>query len=568
MAIKVLAPQVVAKIAAGEVVERPASVVKELVENSFDAGSSQISVEVAGGGVDLIRVADDGCGIATSELGLAFERHATSKIDSFEDMMTTSSLGFRGEALPSIAAVAEVEVSSCATGEPMGANLLLKEGAVAARRSQGRPYGTTVTVRHLFGNLPARLKFLKTRATENGHIAGVVSHYALAFPEVRFSLSIDGRDSLATPGSGHLADSVAAVYGLEVAGEMLALGSRQGWQTGATGAEPQISGLAASPRIGRSDRSHISFFVNRRWVNSRLLAWAVEEAYHGLLMTGRHPLAVVNISLPPDEVDVNIHPTKSEVKFRSERGVFTAVQRAVRQALVQQAPVPGIEELTVAYQETAKRGPSGRQGSLSMASPGQAVLQTPAASLPMLRVLGQFLCSYIVAEGPDGLYLVDQHAAHERVLFEQVRQQQAQQKPEVQGLLEPVTLEVTPKQDETLREHWEEPSAFGFSVEPFGSRTYLVRAVPALLNQKDWSGALVAVLGKITGGDKQDFAETIAATIACHGAVRFGQNLGHDEMRELLRQLEKAALPNTCPHGRPTLMCVTREKLEKEFGRA
>ena len=318
MPIKILDKESVSKIAAGEVVERPASVVKELVENSLDAGSSQISVEVTGSGVSLIRVTDNGCGMPPSELELAFERHATSKIASFEDLATTSSLGFRGEALPSITAVAQVDISSCAVSESIGGYLALEDGTVITRRSQGRSQGTTVTVRSLFRNLPARLKFLKSQATENSHIANVVSQYALAFPEVKFSLSIDGRASLRTPGSGHLIDSVIAVYGLEVARNMLEVSSDQGWQGGADSSLPQVTGMVGSPAVSRSSRSYLSFFVNRRWTSNRMLAWAVEEAYHGLLMRGKHPLAIINISLPSEEVDINIHPTKTEVKFRNE----------------------------------------------------------------------------------------------------------------------------------------------------------------------------------------------------------------------------------------------------------
>ncbi len=565
MPIKILDKESVSKIAAGEVVERPASVVKELVENSLDAGSSQISVAVTGGGVSLIRVTDNGCGMPPSELELAFERHATSKIASFEDLATTSSLGFRGEALPSITAVAQVDISSCAVGESIGGYLALEDGTVITRRSQGRPQGTTVTVRSLFRNLPARLKFLKSQATENSHIANVVSQYALAFPEVKFSLSIDGRASLRTPGSGHLIDSVIAVYGLEVARNMLEVSSDQGWQGGADSSLPQITGMVGSPAVSRSSRSYLSFFVNRRWTSSRMLAWAVEEAYHGLLMRGKHPLAIINISLPSEEVDVNIHPTKTEVKFRNEQKAFSAVQRAVRQALVKLAPVPKIEEVAATPHKPSQQQLLFRQGSSSLRSLLPLASQTPAASLPMLRVLGQLLGSYIIAEGPDGLYLIDQHAAHERILFDQIRQQKAQQEIEVQGLLEPATFEVSPQQEEVLKSRYKDLAEFGFSIEPFGERTFLVRAVPALLSQGDWAGMVRGLLD--SGGDKGDWQEKVAIFMACHGAVKAGQVLTDDEMRELVRQLERVAVPHTCPHGRPTMIHLSLGQLRKEFGR-
>ena len=571
MSIKVLDPKIVSRIAAGEVVERPASVVKELVENSLDAGSSQISIEVRGGGVSLIRVMDNGVGIPAEEVELAFDRYATSKIEGIEDLESISSLGFRGEALPSIAAVAQVDIVTCAPGNSSGTYLSLKEGKAANRGSQGRSQGTTVTVRNLLRNVPARLKFLKSPTTENSHIANVVSQYALAFPEVKFALSIDGRVTLRTPGNGQLIDSVIEVYGLEIAQNMLEINKDEGWESGAAISSPQITGMVGSPAVSRSNRNYLSFFVNRRWISSRLLAWAVEEAYHGLLMQGKHPVAIINISLPAKEVDVNIHPTKAEVKFQNERIVFSAIQKAVRRALIGLAPVPKIEEVATTYKEPSKLRqvlwmPPESSGSTAIPLP--VAPQTPAISLPVLRVLGQLLSSYIIAEGPDGLYLIDQHAAHERILFEKIKQQKSHQEIEVQGLLEPVTLEVNPKQDEVLKSHYENLTEFGFSIEPFGDRTYLVRAVPAMLNKADWVGAVMELLDSPFGGDKGDWTEKVAISLACHSAVRAGQTLTDDEMRELIRQLEQVAVPHTCPHGRPTMIRLSSGQLEREFGRS
>jgi len=566
MPIKVLDPKVVSRIAAGEVVERPASVVKELVENSLDAGSSHISIEVRGGGVSLIRVTDNGIGIPSVELELAFDRYATSKIDNLDDLESISSLGFRGEALPSIAAVAEVDIVTCAGGESVGTYLSLKDGAITNRGSQGRSQGTTITVRNLFRKVPARLKFLKSLATENSHIANVVTQYALAFPEVKFTLLIDGRQTLTTPGSGQLIDSVIEVYGVEVVKNMLEIKDK-GWESGAVASPLRVTGMISSPAVSRSGRYHLSFFVNRRWVSSRLLAWAVEEAYHGLLMQGRHPIAIINISLPTKEVDVNIHPTKTEVKFGYERMVFSAVQKAVRRALIELMPVPKIEEVATTYVS-----PSPRQGlwtSTEIGATSPLVSpETPAVALPILRVLGQLANSYIIAEGPDGLYLIDQHAAHERILFDKIKYQRSQQAVEVQGLLEPVTFEVNPKEEEALKLHYEDLAEFGFSIEPFGDRTYLVRAVPLLLHQQDWAGTIRELLASLSGGDKSDWWETIAKSIACHSAVRAGQALTDDEMRELIRQLEQTSIPNTCPHGRPTMIRISSGQLRKEFGRS
>jgi DNA mismatch repair protein MutL len=572
MAIKILDRETVSQIAAGEVVERPASVVKELVENALDAGSSQIAVEVRGGGVSLIRVMDNGSGIPAGEVALAFERHATSKIGSLGDLQSISSLGFRGEALPSIAAVAQVEIVTCAAGESAGTCLNLESGVVTNRQNQARARGTTITVRNLFRRVPARLKFLKSVPTENSHIANVVSQYALAFPEVRFTLLVDGRQTLGTTGRGQLIDSVIDVYGVKMASKMLAVDSAgEEWQSGQGASANRVTGMVGVPEIGRAGRGYLSFFINRRWVNSRLLAWAVEEAYHGLLMVGKHPVAIINIAVPPQEVDVNIHPTKSEVKFHNEQEVFRAVQRAVRQALVAQMPVPKIEEVATAYASPAvprqdlltSIGSTSRPGSLPPEAP-----QFMAVSLPVLRVLGQVLNGYIVAEGPEGLYLIDQHAAHERIRFEQVKRQRAQREMEVQGLLEPATFEVNPRQDEIMKSCYEELADFGFSLEPFGDRTYLVRAVPGLLTGDSWAAMLRELLDSLSGEARNTWEEKIVASIACHGAVRSGQALSDDEMRELVRQLEQTASPHTCPHGRPTMIHLSSRQLEKEFGRS
>jgi len=534
--IRVLEPKVISQIAAGEVVERPASVAKELVENSLDSGATQISVEVKGGGVSLIRVVDNGSGIPADEVELAFGRYATSKITGLGDLETILSLGFRGEALASIAAVAEVELVTCAAGEPTGAYLALKGGEVTGRGRRGRSPGTTVSVSNLFRQVPARLKFLKSPATEASHIANIVSRYALAFPEVRFSLSLDGRVTLRTPGSGRLVDSVAEVYGLEVARNMLEI-KAQNYNGKAGISELTVSGLVGSPKIGRASRDYLSIFVNRRWVRHRALAWAVEEAYHGLLMTGKHPVAVINLALPPREVDANVHPTKTEVRFRDESAVFGAVQRAVRQTLVELAPVPRISEVAGRpAASTAPRPPLWPQAGVGGGVVSVPASPTPALTLPVLRVVGQLLASYIIAEGPGGLYLIDQHAAHERILFEQVRERWSRREIEVQRLLEPAPFEVTPHQAEVLEGHLERLSEFGFAIEPFGERTFLVRSVPAVLAGRDWLGAIREILD---AGGGEGWEEKMLVSLACHGAVRAGQVLSDGEMREMVRKLER-----------------------------
>ena len=569
MPIKILDKETIDQIAAGEVVERPASVVKELVENALDAGATRIAVEIRGGGISLMKVTDNGSGIASDEVALAFERHATSKIKSPQDLQSINSLGFRGEALPSIAAVAQVETVTCADGEKSGTFISLEGGVITGKQSQARTRGTTVTVRNLFRRVPARLKFLKSVSTENSHVANVVSQYALAFPGVAFSLSIDGKENLRTSGKGKLLDAIIDVYGVEMASRMLPVGAQDvAWSGGQSTPDVRVSGMVGSPELGRAGRGYLSFFVNRRWVSSRLLSYAVEEAYSGLLMTGKHPVAVLDISLPPGEVDVNIHPAKSEVKFRSESDIFRAVQRAVRQSLVAQMPVPGIEEVAAPYQAHSRGGQAGTPtASATRPASPEEVAPPLSLSLPVLRVVGQVMSSYIVAEGPDGLYLIDQHAAHERVRFDKLRRQREKSQPDLQGLLEPSTFEVTPRQDEILKSCYGELADFGFSLEPFGDRTYLVRTVPAMVAGDDWPGMLREMLDALSGEVRSKWEEKMIASIACHGAVKSGQTLSDDEMRALVRQLEQAVNPHTCPHGRPTVIKLSTAQLEREFGR-
>jgi len=570
MPIKILSPDVASKIAAGEVVERPASVVKELLENSLDAGATQIAIEVQGGGVRLIRVVDNGAGIPPEEVDLAFERFATSKVSTADDLEGISSLGFRGEALPSIAVVSEVTMVTRSRDELSGVFVNIKDGAVLEKAKRGCPIGTTVTVRNLFRNVPARLKFLKSSSTENGHISNLVAQYSLAFPEVRFTLLIDGRTTFRSTGSGNLREVLGAVYGLDVAKAMLQIETKEG----ADPLLPGVTGFVSPITLTRASRSYLSFFVNRRWVQNRMLSYALEDAYQGLLMVGRHPIAVINISLPPQDLDVNVHPTKSEVRFRNERDIFSGVQKAVRNTLTAQAPMPTLDTLPQPQPAAAAPGEplpafDVRAGEVTTRTP----LATPppfepvAKSLPILRVVGQMANTYVIAEGPDGMYLIDQHAAHERVLFEKIRNERSRRAVEIQGLLQPVPVELTVRQQELMESQAEALSEYGFGIEHFGERTYLVRSVPALLRGQNVAQSLVEVLDFLAEGEKGDRREEIAISLACHGAVRAGQALSHEEMRDLIRQLEQASQPRTCPHGRPTMIHLSSSQLEKNFGR-
>lgn len=556
MPIQVLSPQVVSRIAAGEVVERPSSVVKELVENALDAGASQITVEVRGGGVDLIRVLDNGHGIPHGEAELAFHRYATSKIGTTADLDGITTLGFRGEALPAMATVAEVEMFTRHADGEVGTYLSLREGQTLQRRSRARPPGTTVTVRHLFRGFPARLKFLKSRPTENGHTATVVTHYALSCPGVQFRLYMEGRETLRTSGSDSLRQAALEVYDLEVSEALLEVEGNG------------VRGLISPPSLTRSTRGYQSFFVNRRWVRNPQLSWALEDAYQGLLGTGRHPVAILHLSLPPEDVDVNIHPAKAEVKFRDQRAVTSALQQAVGQALGHMAVLPlGRMEPTPSWM------PGGAVAQPHLFSPptapsgGPTMAPVSATAPSVLRPVGQVGNNYIVAEGPDGLYLIDQHTAHERILYERLMTQREKQAVEVQGLLEPLVLEVDRHQREAMEHGGEALASYGFTVEPFGEGSYLVRAVPAMLRGEGVKKALEEVLSSLEKGGEAEWPRHIATSLACHGAVRAGQALSMEEMRELLRGLEGCEQPYICPHGRPVMLHLSSAHIDKQFGR-
>ncbi len=582
MSIHVLPPDVAAKIAAGEVVERPASVVKELVENALDAGATDIKVEIRDGGRRLIRVIDNGHGMPRDEVEMAFERHATSKLETAEDLEHIGTLGFRGEALPSIAAVSQVTVLTRARGEEVGTLLRLDGGQVVDRQARGATVGTVITVENLFYNTPARRKFLRTAQTEAGHIHTYITRVAMAFPERRFTLLSDGRLAFQSTGSGNLLDVLIEVYGLETARQLLPLQELVGLEEpgGDVPARPAVSGYVSPPSLHRSNRTYIDLFVNRRWVQDRSLTFAVGEAYRTLLPKGRHPIAVIQISLDPSQVDVNVHPAKTEVRFRDGRGVFTAVQRAVRTAVIEQAPVPRLEPRThhTGFSDWEHIGPSHHRADSQLAlelqrtadaGPISSTQYPMSDSLPPLRVVGQIAQAYIIAEGPAGMYLIDQHAAHERVLYDRLMAA-GDQPITSQALLDPVPVELTGPQLETLEDCLDALQSAGFQIEPFGSETVLVRAVPEILKGRNPAQVLAGILDEIAAGASrvdEEREQRIIASICKQGAVRAGQTLTHEEMQALVRDLETSSAPRTCPHGRPTMIHLSAAQLEREFGR-
>ncbi|MFN2186716.1 MAG: DNA mismatch repair endonuclease MutL [Anaerolineae bacterium] len=594
MPIRVLPPEVAGKIAAGEVVERPASVVKELLENSIDAGATDVRVEIREGGRRLIRVADNGAGIPEDEVALAFARHATSKLTGVEDLDHIATLGFRGEALASIAAVSQVTVLTKPRSQTMGRYLRVDGGQITQQEGRGSPAGTVVTVEHLFRTVPARLKFLRQPQTETGHIHTVLTRYALAYPEIRFTLSADNRQVFQASGSGKLYDVLIAVYGLDVTEKMLEVSNAPRHAAPEEDAEQasqppcRVSGYTSAPSLHRANRTYITFFVNRRWIQDRSLAHAVAQAYHTLLPVGRHPLAVLLLDMDPADVDVNVHPTKREVKFRSGRDVFSAVQSAVRHSLIERAPVPSLSRSPRTWpapdwerRQSLIGAGRGEPGSSQLAmeiyrppgepfQPDDEDLRVGPVRLPLLRVVGQVGQTYVVTEGPQGMYLIDQHAAHERVLYEQMMAEQKQHTVASQTLLEPLTLDLDPALAGLLDEHLPALNEAGFAVEPFGGTSYLLRAVPAILVVPDVRAAFIDILELLRQTEDvlaSQAEEHLIAAVCKRAAIKAGQTLTSEEMQRLVRQLEQCESPRTCPHGRPTVLHFSVEQLEKEFGR-
>jgi DNA mismatch repair protein MutL len=597
MAIHVLPPEVASQIAAGEVVERPASVVKELVENALDAGAKTVTVEIAGAGRTLIRVADDGAGIPAGELVLAVERHATSKLVSADDLFRIATLGFRGEALASIGSVSRFTLTSRTPDSPAGARLRVEGGSIGKVEKVGAPVGTVVQVEDLFFNVPARLKFLKQDVTERRAIDALITRYALAYPEVRFKLTEGSSTSLQTSGDGDRRAILAALYGVDVARQMLdVISEEDGFK---------VTGFISPVALTRSNRKEITFFINGRWVQDTPLTQALLQAYHTLLMVGRFPLATLFLDVPPEEVDVNVHPAKAEVRFRNPDKVFGFILRSTRRAILAFTPVPQVApqnlwtsspsqprtvDPTWSLAHDADRGPwSVDRGSMpdvanqttvdgivpggdqpSTVTPQPLTTNDSQLAAPILRLIGQIGATYLVAEGPDGLYLIDQHAAHERVLFEKLMAQHESKNIPSQALLTPVVVELPRASADLLITQLPILLHFGFHVEPFGSNAFQVRAMPTLFSRSEPAAALRALVEDFEEDEaplQNELEARIAGRVCKRLAVKAGQVLSTDEQRALLNDLEACASPRTCPHGRPTMIHLSVDMLERQFGR-
>lgn len=589
MPIRLLSSEVASQIAAGEVIERPASVVKELLENALDAGARSITITIEEAGRKLIEIADDGCGIPSAELELAVARHATSKLVRSDDLFYISTLGFRGEALASIGSVARMTVTSRVQNENEGARLRVESGVAGKPTKVGTTVGTTIRVEDLFYNVPARLKFLKADVTERRAIDQLVTRYALAYPDKRFKLS-DGKNiTLQTSGDGDRRAILAALYGVDTAKQMLEIVAEED--------SYHISGFISPTSLTRSNRKEITFFVNGRWVHEIALNTALLQAYHTLLMVGRYPMTALFMQIHPEEVDVNVHPAKAEVRFRNQDRVFSFVQRSARKALLAYSPVPNVApslwgitrtvpsesprytgfDWAIGHDETIlSSGPSSGNGEQPPTAPSQIenqksqVINPSFSAIPLLRLIGQTGGTYLVAEGPDGLYLVDQHAAHERVLFEKLMTQHAMKNIPSQSLLTPVVVTLPPPSAHLLMSQLPTLQHFGFDVEEFGPNTFQVRAMPALFMGSDPAAGLRALVEDFEEDEaplQNEIEAKLAARVCKRMAVKAGQTLSNEEQRALLMDLEACDSPRTCPHGRPTMIHLSVDTLERQFGR-
>lgn len=617
----VLSEEVANQIAAGEVVERPASVVKELAENALDAGATRIDIEIRQGGLERIVVSDNGCGLAPDDLVLAFQRHATSKLRRAEDLFGINTLGFRGEALPSIASVARVLVTTREQASSTGWRMSVAAGEQGGPEQCGAPVGTTITVQDLFYNTPARRQFMKSPLAEAGRVRELIAHMALAAPQVAWRLTQDDRIVLQTAGNNQLQDAVLSIYGRDVVDQLIPVSGG--------GTLVSVSGLISRPELTRNNRRDQVFILNDRLVQCRSLSVVLAEAYRSLLPGGRHPLAFLHLTLPPETVDVNVHPAKTEVRLREERQVAAILHRVLRQSLeaagqAKAAASLSLERLAAAqtvretqlsapalWDSAVPEHPSSAAAEteplvpISLQQVKQQLLGTeasrwtmsqPAACLPQpgpeapadqqlvpattpasqstavadaYRLLGQVLASYLVVERTGGVWLVDQHAAHERVIYEQLSDQAAHGAAASQQLLVPYAMQIGPREAAALEASTAELAALGFDLQHFGGQTWLLRSLPTIYRGRfrpEQFADLVSELAEDYRSNRQlERREQIMIRLACQSAIKAGQRMHHAEMVELLDQLWQTSLPFTCPHGRPIAINFSSDQLFRLF---
>lgn len=623
--IRVLADHVANQIAAGEVVERPASVAKELVENSIDAGATRIAIEIEAGGRRLLKISDDGEGMVRDDAVLAFERHATSKIRDSDDLAAIGTLGFRGEALASIASVAKVELTTCIEGANAATRVTIDGGRMRDVKDAAHPRGTTITVRDLFFNIPARRKFLRSEATETFHLANLVTHYALAHPEISFTFANNGREMIRAAPAKDLRERAYQIFGEEFLENLLEVngGERQ---------LARVSGYVSAPRDRRTSRDSQYLFVNRRFVRDRMIGRALSEAYRSILPHGVYPAALLFIETPLEEVDVNVHPAKTEVRFRRSAAVADAVREAVKSALAsagyarpeerftQPPPPPPSPEPPLEIQDhivtasvaaastTAQIKPpqpridfvpppvpevSGDEIARdieAMISAKSVQLKSAQSAVPPLnsaekfarqvtpdslstniRPLGQLDESFIIATDDEGLLLIDQHVAHERILFDKYRALESERRSESQQLLVPETFDLTPAQAAVFDELAPELENYGFELMRLSGRTVAIKATPADLPAGEARNMLSELLDTVDAEKKSTARETlrdeIAASLACHAAIKVNMPLAPEKMRWLIDRLLQTSSPTTCPHGRPVILRLRTRDILKGFHR-
>jgi len=625
--IRILDDSTVNQIAAGEVVERPASVVKELVENSIDAGATRIFISVKSGGKSFIQIGDNGCGMTREDALLAFEKHSTSKIQYIDDLITLHSLGFRGEALSSIASVSQTTLVTRAapgtldTDSYTGTKLIIDGGELKKVEEIGCPAGTTITVENLFFNLPARMKYLKSDRTELNHIIEIVKCRALAYPEVFFELSHEGRRLLLSPGSGELLETISSILGKTAAREMLGLNY--------SGPKAEVRGFVSKPSHTRANLKHIFLFINRRPVRSPHIIRAIREGFGNLLPQVRYPVGVIELYIDPKELDVNIHPTKSEVKFQYPDDVFFSVVNTIKYALggkdlsIRTAPERGrgkgkgkgrgkgipieagvkglfgkagkagmkVEETKTAYVPVHSPPPpthpalskpiKGKQARIDAHTEEKGLTEITRklesgerfieSALPQMRPLGQVNRMFIIAETREGMAIIDQHAAHERVMYERLKRDHRDEPVKSQRFIEPISLELAPEEQEAVKAYQALLAFLGFEIEAFGGNTFIVRTAPVVLGKHtapetiyDIIDELVAT-GKVKGLDERK--DDMLKLLACHSALRGGEELSMPRIEALLEELLTVENPFTCPHGRPTIIQLPKTELEKKFKR-
>lgn len=569
--IRILNEKVASQIAAGEVVERPASVLRELIDNSLDAGSDRIVIRVGTGGKRLIKVTDNGAGMTRDDLLMCVERHATSKITTISDLFSIETLGFRGEAIPSIASVSKMAITSRPVDQLVGHTLKINGGKLKSIDETGTPAGTTIEVRNLFFNTPVRRKFLRTVKTEADHLIDTLARIALPYNHVLFRLDADGDTVLNLPTAGDTLNRLTALFGKNTAASML--------ETRQKGEEIGFKVYLTPPEMSRSRGDRIFVYVNGRSIRDKLVTRAIIEGYSRRLMKGRYPQAVVFIELDPSQVDINVHPTKQEVRFQNTRRVYQSLVAVIEKTLnkklydpfqsesldFDRAPEPKPYEIPLAEPATLYGISSQRGEPSELADTWQ-----PSLLEKQTIILGQLKNTYILCETAEGLLMVDQHAAHERIVYESLKKSHESAKIETQSLLIPHRLEFSQKESRIVLDKIGSLAGMGVELDHFGGNTFLLRSVPAILidaNWEDFLPELISVLEEEGGISQENALDRIFTTMACHGAIRAGKRLSQAEMTLLMNQLEKTALPTNCPHGRPVSKRVSYYEIEKMFKR-